>query len=300
VGRTWSRPLAMPFSGDRPYAKQLADGRTLVTFRNQNGPCGTYAWCGDLKTETGYQIGGPRFEFAARLTREALIIDNKPDAECRYVMLPPESCQSEVVMEARLKVEGAPGESVAFMSVARLGVAVSFAANAVTIGPGVDRTKACDMTRYRQVTLRHRRGLAEVLVDGVRLIYAPVYRQEAGLGARPASPEAGKTQFGQVGQTGASYWQSFSCAYTNPTHEPFAWSWSAQSGLWPDDYARRRLIQIHANAPVPGRSRGPDHGYSSWLMLKDGRIMFVDYTNCGDVALTGHIVGTYIEAKDIA
>ncbi|HVB96423.1 MAG TPA: hypothetical protein VNG11_01695 [Chloroflexota bacterium] len=35
----------------------MPDGRTLVTFRNVNGGLGTYAWCGDLERELGYQIG---------------------------------------------------------------------------------------------------------------------------------------------------------------------------------------------------------------------------------------------------
>jgi hypothetical protein len=140
----------------------------------------------------------------------------------------------------------------------------------------------------------------DVLVDGVRLISGPIYMQEAPLGGAYGSgePGPGRTQFGQVGEVGASYWQSFSCTITNPTHAPFAWSWSAASGLWPDDYARRRLIQIHGNDRTP--ERGPDHGYSSWLVLPDGRIMFVDYTNFGDPANRSHLVGAYIEAKDIA
>lgn len=294
MGRTWSKPAPLPFSGDRPYGKQLADGRTLITFRNQNGPFGCYAWCGDLKRETGYQIGGPRIDYAAHLTPEALVIENKPGTECRYVMLPPESCQSEIVMEATLKVEGPAGERVAFMSVARLGGVVGFAADRITVGPGVDRTKVCDMTRYRTVTLRQRRGLAQVLVDGELLISAPVYKQEAALGVG----EAGRTQFGQLGEVGKSYWRSFSCSIKNRTQGPFAWSWQASAGLLPDDYARRRLIQIHANAPVP--EHGPDHGYSSWLVLPDGRILFVDYTNFGDPANKSHLVGAYIDAADIA
>jgi hypothetical protein len=29
-------------------------------------------------------------------------------------------------------------------------------------------------------------------------------------------------------------------------------------------------------------------------------IYFVDYTNCGDVASTSHLVGVYIEPEDLA
>ena len=66
VGRTWSEPRMMPFAIHRPYAKQLPDGRVLVTGRHVNGGLGTYAWCGDLKAEAGnWQVGGPRREHAA-------------------------------------------------------------------------------------------------------------------------------------------------------------------------------------------------------------------------------------------
>ena len=60
--------------------------------------------------------------------------------------------------------------------------------------------------------------------------------------------------------------------------------------------ATPNLIQIHAKAPVP--EHGPDHGYSSWLVLPDGRIRFVDYTNCGDPVNKSHLVGAYLTAED--
>jgi len=57
------------------------------------------------------------------------------------------------------------------------------------------------------------------------------------------------------------------------------------------------MIQIHANHP--DQKPWPDCGYSSWVVLEDGRIMFVDYTNCGDEPDRAHIVGAYIEPADI-
>ena len=43
----------------------------------------------------------------------------------------------------------------------------------------------------------------------------------------------------------------------------------------------------------------PDHVYPSWLVLDDGRIMFVDYTNFGDDPGRSHLVGVYLEPGDI-
>ena len=118
-GATWSPPQMCPFALHRPYAKRLADGRVLVTGRHVNGGLGTYAWCGDLRAEAGtYQIGGPRRKFAAELTGDALRIDNRPEHECRFSLLPPEGGRSEILFEAEVKVAGT--EPAAFLSLSRL------------------------------------------------------------------------------------------------------------------------------------------------------------------------------------
>ena len=101
------RSRCAPFALDRPYAKQLPDGRIFVSGRHVNGPLGTYGWCGDIKAEAGtYQIGGPRRKYQASLEGSALVIDNLPGHEARYCLLPPESARSDIHMEAQLRVEG--------------------------------------------------------------------------------------------------------------------------------------------------------------------------------------------------
>ena len=66
LGRTWSGVRPLPFSGDRPYAKELRDGRVLVTYRNQAGNRGTHAWVGDL-TAAAYQVAGVHYGDEVRL-----------------------------------------------------------------------------------------------------------------------------------------------------------------------------------------------------------------------------------------
>jgi hypothetical protein len=299
MGQTWSEPQMAPFAIHRPYAKQLPDGRVLVTGRNVNGGLGTYAWCGDLESEIGYQIGGPRTDFRAQLTSEALVIENRPGTECRYCLLPPESRRSEVVIEAELQVEGPPGEPVAFMAVSRLGAVVSIASDGIGLGGGVDRWKSADMTSFKRVKLHYNRGLLRVRVDGETLLQLRVFREETPIGgAARSGPLAAYTHFGQVGSKGKSYWKDFRYVARNPHHADFSWSWRAQEGVWPDEYQRRRLIQIHPNDA--DQKPGPDHGYSSWLQLADGRIFLVTYSNCGDVPNTAHLVGVYLEPEDIA
>lgn len=302
MGKTWSEPQMLPFAIHRPYAKQLPDGRVLATGRHVNGGLGTYGWCGDLNAEAGqWQVGGPRRDFAAELTREALLIENKARHECSYTLLPPESCKSEVLLEARIRVEGERDKAAAFLSISGLlsqGAVVKIAPNWIMLNrASVEYRKTEDMTRDRTVIVHHRRGLLEVRVDGKTLISECVWRESPRLNDFHGGDPTKRTQFGQTGETGRSVWKSVSYSVKNPTLDDIEWSWDASQGLWPDEYQRRRLIQIHANPP--GQKARPDHGYSSWLMLDDGRIMLVDYTNFGDEPDRSHLVGVYLEPEDI-
>ena len=303
MGSTWSDPEMMPFAFHRPYAKQLADGRVLVTGRHVNGGIGTYAWCGDLRAEAGrWQVGGPPQEFRAELTSDSLAIENGPGRRCVYSLLPPESSKSEVTLEARLRVEGRSGESVAFMSVASLlaeGTVVHIARDWIMLRDGKHNPRAtADMTRERTVTVHHRRGLLEVRVDGEALLRHRVRRETPALDDRHSLDPTKRTQFGQMGESGRSLWKRVSYSVRNPTLEDVEWSWDASDGSWPDEYQRSRLIQIHANDP--DQKPTPDHGYTSWLPLDDGRIMLVDYSNCGDEPGKSHLVGVYLDPADIA
>ena len=118
------------------------------------------------------------------------------------------------------------------------------------------------------------------------------------MGDFPAGKPEKRTQFGQRGTTGQSFWKKVSYSVKNPVNEDVKWSWDVSDGVRPDEYQRTRMVQIHANDPdqVPN----PDHGYTSWLHLSDGRIMLVDYTNCGDKPGLSHLVGVHFNEADIA
>ncbi|MEC8893668.1 MAG: sialidase family protein [Candidatus Poribacteria bacterium] len=302
VGKTWSKSQMLPFAIHRPYAKQIPDGRVLVTGRHVNGGLGTYGWCGDLKAEAGqWSVGGPRQQFAAELTSDSLIIDNKPGHECRYTLLPPECSKSEVILEARMRVEGEKGKAAAFLSVSSL----SPQGNLLQIAPDwimlnrqtVDFRKPIDMTHERTVTIHHRRGLLEVRIDNKTLISGCVWRESQPLSDFFGDDPSKRTQFGQIGKTGRSFWKSISYSVKNPTLQNTEWRWEASNRLWPDNYQREHLIQIHANPP--GQKARPDHGYSSWLMLDDDQILLVDYTNFGDDPGQAHLIGVYLDQEDI-
>ena len=304
-GRTWTDPKMMPFAIHRPYAKQLPDGRVLVTGRHVNGGLGTYAWVGDLQVEAGiYAIGGPRTRYRAEHSGEALVINNAPGHECRYCLLPPESSKSEVLFEAEIKIDGPQREAVAFLSVSKLQartgpIVLTLAKDRITLTPDrPDMDRFEDFSRYRVVSIHHKGGLLRVKVDGKTVIQSTVFREENSVidhtGGRPDR----RTLFGQYSETGVSYWKRVRYEVKNPTQPPFSFAWSASSGKWPDQYQRDRMIQIHDNPP--GQKASPDHGYSSWVFLNDGRILLVDYTNFGDDPGKSHLVGVYIDPEDIA
>ena len=305
-GHTWTKPQSLPFSFHRPYAKQLADGRVLVTGRNVLGGLGTFGWCGDLHKEAGrYEVGGPAARFTAGLdsNEKALVIENKPQQACRYTLLPPESSKSDIVFEARVKVEGRPGVPVAFLSLARVlafrgSVLLSIASDGLWLTENLaDERRAVDMTRYRDIAIRLRRGLLQVYVDDQVLFSSCVFWESLPLKDFLSQDPTKRTQFGGLGDEGRSFWQRVSYRVFNPTEPQFTWQWQGSSGRWPDQYQRDRLIQIHANPVAP--KRNPDHGYTSWLTLNDGRILLVDYTNYGDAPGKSHLVGVYLTPDDL-
>ena len=300
-GATWSPPQMCPFALHRPYAKRLADGRVLVTGRHVNGGLGTYAWCGDLRAEAGtYQIGGPRRKFAAELAGDALRIDNRPAHECRFSLLPPEGGRSEILFEAEVRVAGT--EPAAFLSISRLRsnrgpVELYLAGDHLSLADR--RPAAVDFSRFRTVRISHRRGLLQVRVDGEVVRSASVFHEELALSEfMRGGPLHARTMFGQLGDTGTSWWRRVRYETHNPRLTDWRWSWEAAGGLWPDQYQRDRLTQVHGNHP--DQQPGPDHGYSSWLQQEDGGIVFVDYTNLGDADGKSHLVGAFIRPQDLA
>lgn len=284
-----------PFAIHRPYVKQLADGRCMVTGRHVNGGLGCYAWIGNLKQEAGsYAIGRPRRKYSATLKDSALTIENKPGNECRYSLLPPQNHFSTVDFEAEIKVEGPPGKPISFMSCGSVSALLTIGSDFISLGEAqrTDLHKKADFSRPRKVAIRHHGGLLRIQLDGEDLIYRNVFRGESNISDFQSARPDMRTMFGQWADTGTSTWTTVSFSSKNRTLEDWSWNWSATSGDYPDQYQRNRLVQIHGNHP--------DHGYSSWLTLPDDRIISIDYTNYGDIPGQSHIIGVYLNPEDIA
>lgn len=325
MGKTWTDPMVCPFALHRPYAKQLADGRVFVTGRHVNGGLGTYGWVGDLKGEAGtHVLGGPRLEHDAEITGDELRIRNAPGNECAYTLYPPEGHRSEFLLEADVRIEGSAGgeapkiedttdlaalaaragkpmvkDAVAFLSTGKLaGEIVYLDADRIWMRQGhAGREFRVDLTKTHTISIHHKDGLLTVRVDGEIAFNKPVHWEGPYMANAGGGNPSARTQFGSYAEGGASYWKRLKYEVKNPTLPDRSWSWTAADGL-PDRCQKERLIQIHANDP--DQKPNPDHGYSSWLTLPDGRIILVDYTNCGDEWGKSHVVGVHIDPEDLA
>jgi len=277
----------------------------MVTGRNLLGGIGTYAWTGDLRKEAGYyEPGGPMAEYDAGFKDGAFVINNGPELDCRYSLLPPENTKSEVIFETELKVEGPEDRIVAFFSICGLtlhgqnGAVLNIAPDWIMLNNrGMDFAKKVDMRQYRRIKMHSRRGLLTVEVDGKVLISQSVFHESLPYNDWYSVNPGGRVQFGQLGEEGKSYWKKVHYRAVNPAMPDYDFFWTAAAGQYPDKYQRERLTLIHANEHP--RIKGPDHGYSSWLILNDGSIVFVDYTNCGDKPSKSHLVGARFRPEEV-
>jgi hypothetical protein len=291
-GRRWTEPQEAPFAGDRPFAGQLADGRLLVTFRNQGGNRGSYAWLGDIRHELGYRCSalhqGPE-QLSLEATTGLLIAHAQP-ATTSYHLLPPESFRSEILWEATLRVAGRPEDAVAAIQIAHVNCRLAIRPTGLYLGEpsahsqAVDRCWPADMTQWRTVRIQHRGGLLRILLDGQEVLRYTVLREALWA----------PTCFGSAPNgVGQSWWRYVHYHVRNPSEPEFLWSWDARSGAYPDQYELDRMLELHANS-----HDRPDNGYSTWRQFDDGEILVLDYTNQGDPLGQAHIVGCLFRPED--
>ena len=301
-GRSWDRIQPLPFSGDRPYALQLPDGRVLVTFRNQLGNTGTHAWIGDLHHDLGYQPGGVHVRDEYTLSSEALHLAGGRAGVTKYVLMPPESFRSDLLFEVAVRVAGPPGEPHASFEVGRHGIRIDILTNEIWMNRGVnpngrpvgypdnaastDKILAIDMTKPHTVALQIEGGRVALLVD----------RQERLHWVSIEEFPLRETFFGRENSSGEAWFSFARYDVRNESEPSYAWKWTAASGSHPDQYQLDRHLVVQSNPPVEGKR--PDHGYSSWLPLPDGSIYMVDYTNRDNATPMSHLYSARFSAAD--
>lgn len=294
-GDTWTQPQEAPFAGDRPFIGQLADGRLLVTYRNQGGNRGTYAWLGDITTDLGYRVSalhkGP--EEISLSAEEGLQIEHRQPATTQYNLLPPESYRSEVLFEASVRAQGTTGaadERCGYIQLAHVNVKLSIAPDGLYLGDPdhhhqlIDRYWPADMTEWHTVRVHHWGGLVRVFLDGRDVLRFRLLLPGPFIPTCFGSPSGG---------TGTSWWRNAKYLVRNQTEPEHYWMWQARSGQYPDQYEIDRILELHANT-----HEAPDNGYSTWLQLDVGKILVLDYTNQGDPRGQSHIVGCRLTIED--
>lgn len=304
-GLTWTKPIEAPFSGDRPYAGLLSDGRFLVTFANQAGRPTTYAWPGDIEQEAGYRVAiadrnrgratalvsAPlrdlepniascalsRNQHLIELTAGELRLRNKFETPIRYHLLPPDSPDADVEFEAELRVDGGGGAHARIV-IARVGISLEIAPGWLRLdgpgtrrrvmprGPGAFHLKPLDMTEWRTLRVEHRGGFTDILVDGVSVVRKPHW----------GDPQLERSSFGTTGASDGVVALHRVRYATRDEGREHRWEWDAAAGTFPNQYEIDRWIELAENTEA-----FPDHGYTTWAELPGGEILVASTTSMG-------------------
>jgi sialidase-1 len=297
-GLTWSAPVEAPFSGDRPYAGLLSDGRFFVTHADQAGRPVTNAWAGDIEAEHGYKvaIGGRnrgrgsamgtaplagqamnvpavevgRNQHLVELAPEALALHNKWQTPIRYHLLPPDLPATEVEFEAELRIDGSGGAKFEVL-VARVGLFLETAPGWLRLAPQRGghawmARREVDLTRWRTLKAVHRGGLVEVFVDGESVARFTHFRE---------APWE-RSFFGSAGDHRGTVWLRRVRYATRDAGRRHEWTWDAASGAYPNQNEIDRWLTLALNEEA-----FPDHGYTAWAELPAGKLIVVETTSAG-------------------
>jgi len=285
-GATWSKPVEAPFSGDRPFAEQLDDGRVLVTYRNQAGRAGTFAWVGDIETEQGYKVSVIDTGSAQGIAilKESELVLNGAQGNTRYGLLPPESEWSSVTLQATLRAQGEPNRACGQIQIARIGLQLTIYPDGLNLESGnPEHTHRTDMTKWRDLTIAYADGKLEIALDGDVAIRNLVYRET--LWARTFIGIHEEAQ-------GILSLKSISYTVRNSTEPDHEWKWQTSDGTYPNQYEIDRWVEIERNT-----NPRPDNGYSTWLCMPDGRFLVLDYTNREAPPGKSYLMGYVMEVR---
>lgn len=298
-GKSWSKPIEAPFSGDRPYCGILSDGRFFVTYRDMAGRPASCAWVGDIEKDHGYQVsiaGGNRGRLAPvfagpigehypnvparEVSRNQHLVELGPDAlrlQCayetpiRYELLPPDYQRTHVVFEAEMRLDGGDDAPRFRLQVARVGIVLTAAPTWLHISPNqaghpwVVR-KAVDLRAWRTLRVQSEAGLVRVFVDGEEIARVANHREQPW----------DRSYFGSVGAfTGGVSLRKVLYQTLDETRE-HQWRWNAADGTYLNQYEIDHWIELAENT-----EGFPDNGYTTWVELANGDVVVAETTNKG-------------------
>ena len=329
MGKTWKvSELPFPVVG-RTCAGFLKDGRVMLTFREQVGPSGLWAWVGDPLDETPYRAVGVHLNDtqSVGLKDGCLHIDNDGHLGqfTQYHLRPPDSRQSKIDFTVEAKVVANEGRA-AMLSVPFVGKFLLFPDR---IEVAHDRSLKADVNQDEFHTYRVIRdgNHFQLYVDGrlmieskkadsstapqpwtpySRSVYPLAFGNDSDGSGLPKSnysisPHAVPTDVDST-VTGYSVWRRAKAVLEDPATGKRVISWSAARDGFPDQYLLDHVIEVDASVA------GGDQGYSGWAELQDGRIFVVNYTDDatekwhmkGNITIGGSwIRGTWLLPSDL-
>ena len=279
-GRTWEEPILAPFYGQRTAVHKLRSGKLLVTYRNRWGTFASYAFIWDPAEKLGYEPASFIWDESrcfldnGQLT---LTTDCGPEEQVFFSLYPALTSGARVEMEAELRLSDQSSGGCELYAGCRVRITpqeicvtqssqeeAAFHSTTGSQGNGNESPSLpayhipLDATQWHRYKIVRSEGEIAVYVDGrLRL-------REAALisGAR-------LVRFGS-NLPGVSLWRSVNASVENPGSHSVDWSWRADSGTYPDQFRRERMVRLDATA---------DSGYSNWDQMEDGTVVIADYTN---------------------
>ena len=279
-GRSWQEPQLAPFYGQRTAVHKLRSGKLLVTYRNRWGTFASYAFVWDPAEEMGFEPGSFIWdESRCRLDEGVLTLstDSGEENQAYFSLYPALTSRARVEMEAELRLadrssEGCDLYAGCHVRITPQGVCLAVESEDDIGSDGPDGVKGTakkspsltkpgfplDTTQWHRYKIVRTEEEIAVYVDGrLRLSEA-------------ASPFACRfVRFGSK-LRGVSHWRAVSASVRNPQSHSIDWSWRADSGTFPDQFRRERMVRLDATA---------DSGYSNWDQMEDGTVVIADYTN---------------------
>ena len=205
----------------------------------------------------------------------------------RYHLFPPESCYSDVSFSAVLRATGTAGAFCGRIKLARIGVDLLIGADRLSLNGGraIDQSCPVDLTRWRELGVEYRDGKIEISVDGASVIRNLVFQET------PLE----RSYFGSDPEhEGTLRLRSVRYRVENPSDHDHHYEWHAAGNGFPNQYEIDRWLELDYNS-----NRNPDHGYSSWVLLPDGRLFVADYTNEDSPAGKACLKGYYLRPEEL-
>ncbi|MDE0200752.1 MAG: hypothetical protein OXK78_21275, partial [Caldilineaceae bacterium] len=248
--------------------------------RNRWGTFASYAFLWDPAEELGFEPASFIWdESRCRLQNGCLTMttDREPENQVFFSLFPALTSRARVELEAELRLAGRSSEGCDLLAGCRVRITphelclTESSQEEATLhsttgspangneGPAHPAHRIqLDTTQWRRYKIVRSEHEIDVYIDGRLYLKIPC----SILGAR-------LVRFGS-NLRGISHWRSVSASVDNPQGHSINWSWRADSGTYPDQFRRDRMIRLDATA---------DSGYSNWDQLEDGTIVIADYAN---------------------